>query len=248
MRTLTEKGIIIRETASGESDKFITVLLKEHGKMNIYCKGARNIKSKFLASTSCFSYCEFVIFMGSKTPSLLQVDLIESFYNLRLDYDTLSYAQYFAEMANKLILSNVNCDDFIRLLYVALTNLTKTNINIDLVKIIFELKFLELMGIYPAHNFCGNCNNSVDSASGKVFFDINGLLCYNCRQNHFEKTIFIDASVVYVLNFINEADIKKVFNFSVSEQTIALLKKCNKLFIDANISENFKSMTFMIGK
>ncbi len=248
MRTLTEKGIIIRETASGESDKFITILLKEHGKINIFCKGARNTKSKFLASTSCFSYCEFVIFMGSKTPSLLQVDLIESFYNLRLDYDTLSYAQYFAEMANKLILSNVNSDDFIRLLYVALNNLTKPNINIDLVKIIFELKFLELMGMYPAHNFCGNCNDGVDNNSGKVFFDINGVLCYNCRQNHLEKSIFIDNSVVYVLNYINQTDISKVFNFTVSEQTINILKKCNKLFMDGNISENFKSITFMIGK
>ncbi len=248
MRTLTAKGIIVKETKSGEADKFITVLLKDYGKMTVFCKGARNTKSKFLASTSLFSYCEFVIFTGAKTPSLLQIDLIESFYNIRLDYDTLSYASYFTEISDKLILSDVNCDDHIRLLYVAFKNLTKENANIDLVKVTFELKFLELMGMYPAHNFCGCCNEEVNELSGKVFFDINGLLCYNCRQNHLEKSILIDNSFIYILNYILNTDISKVFNYTISEHTINLLSNATTLFIRGNIAENFKSMSFMLGK
>ncbi len=246
MRTLTSKGIIIKETKSGEADKFITVLLKDYGKYTIFCKGARNTKSKFLASTSIFSYCEFVVFLGAKTPTLISADLIESFYNIRLSYDSLIIASYFVEVCDKLILSDQNCDDSIRLLYVALNNLTKNNAVFSLIKTVFEFKFLEIMGIYPANNFCGTCNKTYEDFSYKVFFDINGLLCYNCCQNSLEKAILIDDSIVYLINHILKTDISKVFNFKISDKTLKKLEQCSTLFIQSNVDEKFKSMDYVI--
>ncbi len=248
MRTLTSKGIIIKETKSGEADKFITVLLKDYGKMTVFCKGARNTKSKFLASTSLFSYCEFVLFLGAKTPTLSSAHLIESFYNIRLDYDTLILASYFLEISDKLILADENCDDQIRLLYVALNNIIKPEADLSLIKTVFEFKLLEIMGIFPANNFCGNCNKDYQDFYNKVFFDNNGLLCYNCRQNYNEKSIAINDSVVYVLNYILNTEISKVFNFNTSDDTKRKLVQCVSLFMKSNIDESFKTIEYMIGK
>ncbi len=248
MRTLTSKGIIIKETNSGEADKFITILLKDHGKVTVFCKGARNTKSKFLSSTSIFSYCEFVLFLGAKTPTLISSSLIESFYDLRLDYDRLVIATYFSKISETLILQEVNCDDFIRLLYVAFNNLTKDTQNIYLVKVVFEFKFLEILGVYPASNFCGNCNKDFEDFSNKVFFDINGILCYNCRQNYLGKSILIDNSIVYIINFILNAEINKVFNFTTSDETLKKLQDCSTLFMSSNIAENFNTVLNMLGK
>lgn len=248
MRTLTEKGIVIKETYSGESDKFITVLLKNYGKISIFCKGARNAKSKFLASTSLFSYSEFVIFLGAKTPTLSSSNLIENFFDLRLDYDTFVISSYFAEVCDKLILQEINCDDYIRLLYVAFKNLIKKNSNINLIKVVFELKFLYIMGIYPANDFCGSCNKNYDDFSDKVFFDINGLLCYNCRQNTSEKYIAINESILFIINYILNTNISRVFNFSISETNLKKLEKCSTLFIRENISVNLKTINYMLGK
>lgn len=250
MRTITATGIVIKEVNSGEADKFITVLLKDYGKMTIFCKGARNTKSKFLAGASIFSYSEFVIFMGAKTPTLCSVSLIESFYNLRLSYDNLVCASYFTQMADKLILTDVNTDDFIRLIFIALKKLCKDDANINFVMSVFEFKFLEILGIFPASHFCGNCNKSfldfVDE--NKVFFDLNGLICYNCSQKSDEQKILVDYSTIYVINYILDADIKDVFNFTTSEETLLKLKRCVKLFIKENIDETFKSLEFLNNK
>lgn len=248
MRTITSKGIIIKETNSGEADKFITVLLKDYGKMSIYCKGARNTKSKFVSATSIFSYCEFVIFIGSKTPTLASIDLVNNFYDIRLDYDKLVICSYFIEMCNKLILTDENCDDFIRLLYVAFKNIVKTDSNANLIKVVFEFKFLYILGIYPANSFCGTCNKMYDEFTGKIFFDINGLLCYNCGQNSKQKHIGIDDSIVYVINFILNTHISRVFNFTISAHTLNKLESCSTLFINGNINEQFKSIDYMLGK
>lgn len=255
MRTITSKGIVIKETPSGEGDKFITVLLKEYGKVTIFCKGARNTKSKFLSSTSVFSYCEFVVFLGAKTPTLASAELIDSFYNIRIDYDCLVVGAYFLEICDKMTMQEENCDDTIRLLYVALNNLIKANAVYDFVKTVFELKLLELMGMYPAHNFCGNCNKEYVEFSNKVFFDNNGILCYNCRQSfnqeniaYNNKYILINDSVIYVLNYIFNTEISKVFNFTISEDTKIKLEQCVSLFINANIDEKFVTKKYMSGK
>lgn len=247
MSTITAKGIVIRETYSGEADKFITVLLKDYGTMSIFCKGARNTKSKFLASTSLFCFSEFVIYTGAKTKTLASAHLIESFYDLRLDYDRLIIGTYFLEMSDKLILPSVNVDDFIRLLFVALKKLSNEKNDARLIKAVFEFKFLELSGLFPASHFCGNCNKAyVDFVEkNKVFFDYNGILCYDCKQHSIKSTILVDYSTIYVINYILETKIESVFNFSISDKTLINLEKCANLFIIGNIDEKFKSLNSM---
>ena len=86
------RGIIIRENFSGESDKFLTIFAKDKGKISVFAKGARNTRSKFLASSSLFTYGDFIIRTVTKTPTLLTADVIESFYNIRNDFATAVYA------------------------------------------------------------------------------------------------------------------------------------------------------------
>lgn len=242
-RTITAVGIVLKETNSGENDKFITVLLKGYGKMNIFCKGARNTKSKFLASTSTFSYSEFVIYTGAKTKTLASGSLINSFYNLRLSYDRLSIASYFAEMSDKLILTDYDCDDYIRLLYISYKKLCDGVLNEDLILSVFQFKFLELSGIFPAVKFCGTCNSKLSDFVdyNKVFFDLNGLLCYDCNQKSDTYRILVNSSVIKALNYILDNPISSIFNFTISDENIRLLKKCASLFIRDNIDETFKS-------
>lgn len=242
-RTITAVGIVLKETNSGESDKFITVLLKGYGKMSVFCKGARNTKSKFLASTSTFCYSEFVIYTGAKTKTLASASLINSFYNLRLSYDRLSIASYFSEMSDKLILTDSDCDDYIRLLYVSYKKLCDGILNEDLIMSIFEFKFLELSGMFPAVKFCGTCNSKLSDFVdfNKVFFDLNGLLCYDCNQKSNTNKVLVNLSIIQALNYILDNPISSIFNFTISDENIRILKNCASLFIRDNIDETFKS-------
>ena len=79
------RGIIIRENFSGEADKFLTVFAKDVGKISVYAKGARNTKSKFLAASSLFTYADFMVRTATKTPTLLSADVIENFYNSKIN-------------------------------------------------------------------------------------------------------------------------------------------------------------------
>ncbi|MDE5936686.1 MAG: DNA repair protein RecO, partial [Ruminococcus sp.] len=56
---ITIEGIVLKERAFGEQDKFIDVLTKDRGLLEFPVKGARKISGKFSAPTQLFAYSKF---------------------------------------------------------------------------------------------------------------------------------------------------------------------------------------------
>ena len=94
-------GIVIKETAAGETGKRILVITREHGKMLLSARGSRNAKSSIMAAAQLFSYCEFTIFEGRGFYSVTQADVKESFYGIRNDFERLAYGAYILELTEK---------------------------------------------------------------------------------------------------------------------------------------------------
>lgn len=143
------RGIIIRENFSGDADKYLIVFAKDIGKLSIFAKGARNTKSKFLASSAVFTYADFIVNPSTKTPRLISADVIENFYNIRTDLDTTAYASFFVEFIDKALIENVPENDALLLLLKALQKLTKPNCNARLIGCIFQLRLLNILGYSP---------------------------------------------------------------------------------------------------
>ena len=127
----------------------MTVFAKDIGKISVFAKGARNTKSKFLAASSLFTYGDFIIRTTTKTPTLLSADVIESFYNIRMDLSSAAYASYFAEFIDKAVIENVADNNTLLLLLKSLQKLSKNNSNTRLTGLIFQLRFLDILGYKP---------------------------------------------------------------------------------------------------
>ncbi len=143
------RGIIIRENFSGESDKFLTIFAKDKGKISVFAKGARNTRSKFLASSSLFTYGDFIIRTVTKTPTLLTADIIESFYSIRSDFSAAAYGSCFAEFIDKTLIEKVPDNNALLLLLKSLQKLAKENAQPRLTGCIFQLRFLDILGYRP---------------------------------------------------------------------------------------------------
>lgn len=149
MATFKGRGVILKESGIGESDKILTLLLKDLGKISVSARGAKKPKSKFLAGTQLFTYADFIIFNGGKFFSITQIDVIENFYALRNDFERLCYAHYFVELCEKTILENLPCDDILLLLLKSLSHLSKGRIPVLLIAAAFECKYLQFYGYAP---------------------------------------------------------------------------------------------------
>ena len=150
--TIKARGIVIRETLVGETDKYLTIFTKDTGKLVVRARGAKNAKSKYLTA-QIFAYCDFVLYQGRGFYSLTQVELIERFYNLRLNYDRLMLAYEIIALVDKYVptghIETQESRDILLLILKAMSKLVKESTAPELIATIFKLKFLQLAGFAP---------------------------------------------------------------------------------------------------
>jgi DNA repair protein RecO (recombination protein O) len=78
-------GLIIRDTAYGESDKLLTVLTAERGKLTVSGKGVRSPKSTLRPYTHIMFYGELTLYERNGRLWLREAAPVRDFYDFRSD-------------------------------------------------------------------------------------------------------------------------------------------------------------------
>ncbi|MDR1066815.1 MAG: DNA repair protein RecO [Clostridiales bacterium] len=149
MASVKGRGVVIAENAFGDSDRRVTALIKDYGKLTASAKGARKAGSKFLAGTQLFTYADFVFYDGGTFYSISSVDIIQNFHDLRNDYDCFCMASYFAEIAGAFTVSDEPANDILALTLIAFARLSKLGAPSVQERAVFELKLLQFAGLSP---------------------------------------------------------------------------------------------------
>ena len=93
-------AILLRKTKLTETSLIVTWLTQDLGRLKTVAKGARNPKSRFAGALDLFFQCEIRFVRSSRTElhRLEDASLLESFEQVRFDYDRTSLAAYFVEL------------------------------------------------------------------------------------------------------------------------------------------------------
>ena len=214
------EGIIIGEVPYHETSKIINVLTKEDGLIGIVAKGAMRPKCPYMGLTSKLTYGYFHINYRDNLSSLIEVDLINSFKNIKKDLIKMSYSIYLTDLVNQVYKHEQNKEIYSN--YIA--SLIKINEGFDPLVItnILELKMLDYLGIRPCIDKCVSCHNTSDIVTISSYR--GGYLCKNCLNN--EKTVNIKT--IKLLRMFYYVDISKIEKLEISEN----IKKELNLFID----------------
>lgn len=201
MSTEKIRGLIIKETFSGEADKYLTIFAKDKGKISVFAKGARNTKSKFLAASSIFTYADFIIRTATKTPTLISADIIETFYNLRTCLAATAYGSYMAELLDKAFIDNVADNDALQLALKTLQWLSKGDDFAREKGCIFQLRLLEILGYRPDEQLLGEFSLSKDAKNIINYIltsDLNSAFRLNINTTALQELeVFIEKYMEY---------------------------------------------------
>jgi len=228
------RGIVIAQRSSGESSKQIFVLAKGMGKVMLSARGARNTKSRLLAGTQMFAYCDFTVFEGRGFYSLTQVDMIESFYGLRSDMERLAEAVYLAELVERTSPPGLEVDEALKLLLTTLSVLEKSGLSPGLISRIFEVKYLQISGVLASAQ-CGMCESEL------VLYN-NTLGAFVCEAHG--GGVPISAAVRRALAFVLENDGRDMFRFEVSPAVLEELDWILGEYIKIHLHIHTKSRAF----
>lgn len=222
MATIKDVGLVLREEAVGESNKRLTILTENLGKVSAFARGAKGTKSKLAVAK--LSYCEFVFYDGKQFLSLTQASQIHSFDKIPSDYDAFCAASFILELTDKMLLPDMPAQYVLNLSLHALSRLNKAqNHKVALAAFIFKL--LQKEGYTPTLD--GN------------FFDTDGLSSVG-------KEIL--TLTVQAIKHITASESKAVFKFKASQDVADELLTCALIFLRANVDEPLKSEKFFVCK
>ncbi len=248
----TFSGVVIRCCNSGESDRIITVLCAEYGKVSVLAKGARKTGSKFMSSTSLYCYASFTVKKEEKLSFLREAELIASFFDLRASLPAMSLAGYACAVCD-----DVATEDeggiLMRVLLNTLFALSEGKKDVRIIKASFEMTVSCICGFLPDLSACGVCGGDI---SGDSYLDVmNGIvICSECKDKlNTEKTVNdgaasvicpITPTVLTALCYIINADVKRIFSFSVGEEDMPILESACEKYLLHHLERGFDALEF----
>lgn len=203
------EGIVFSEQAFGDTSKILNVITKEYGIVGIMSKGCKQLKSNLRVVSSKLSYGYFnVYYKEDKLSTLISVDIINEFNNIKTDIEKISYASFLLELASNVLKQNYS-EEIYNLL---ISSLIKINENYDPMVItnILELKYLDYLGVMPVIDRCVICGSTKAIATLSSYK--GGYICNNCLKD--EK--IVSDKTIKLIRMFYYVDISKIDKLDIS--------------------------------
>lgn len=204
------EGIILSEVDYKESSKIINVLTKEYGIIGFIAKGTKKVNSPLTAVTSKLTYGYFhVKYKENGLSTLMEVDVIDRFKNIKKDISMMSYSLYLLELSDRVYKHSENNTIYDELI----ASLKKIDEGYDyqVITNIFELKMLDYLGIRPVVDECVNCGSKHDIVTISSYK--GGYLCKNCARGE----VIVNIKTIKLLRMFYYVDINKISKLEVSD-------------------------------
>ncbi len=203
------EGIIIREKDYGDTSKIIDIFTRDYGIIGVIAKGSKSMKSKLRSVTTKFTYGIFnLYYKEGKLSTLIEVDIIDNFKNIRTDINAIAYSTYLLDLSEQVYKQN-NSSNIYNIL---ISTLIKINDKYDLLALIniVELKYLYYLGVIPELDRCCICGstNIITLSSDK-----GGYICNNCKT--FER--ILDNKTLKLIRMFYYVDISKIDKLNISD-------------------------------
>ncbi|NLY44286.1 MAG: DNA repair protein RecO [Clostridiaceae bacterium] len=250
MGTLSVDALVIKEVNVGEADKIITLFARNKGKIQASARGARNPRSRLVAATQFLCYSSFVLYKGKELYRVNQCEVIESFYNIRKSIESLSYATYFVDLASEVMKEGYGDNNLLKLLLNTLYVLSNNKKDPMLLKSIYELRLMSLIGYAPNLLACVHCGGSGE----RMFFNSisGGLVCDNCVEHlNGRSDLAVSEGTLSAMRYILYSKMNRLYSFEVSPRVQKELEAITKDFLLTHIGKEIKSLKYLeniIGK
>lgn len=242
IETVTAMGMVISSMAISEYDKRLVILTKEFGKITAFARGARKQNSQFLGGSQPMAFGEFSLYRGRNAYTVTGMKITDYFSNTMTDIESMYMGMYFLELADYYGREGIEASETLKLLYMAMKELSINRISNELIRCIYELKTLVINGEYPNVFHCGNCmrKDNLDYFDS----DHNMMLCKNCHVGVLTNQLICN-SAVYALQYIVLTPINKVFSFTVTDEVLEQMKRVIRTYMNKIIDKTFHSLEFL---
>jgi DNA repair protein RecO (recombination protein O) len=181
-------AIVLRTRSFGESDKIVSFLTRDFGKISGIAKGALKSKRRFVASLEPFTHVRLA-FRTRRHQELCFIesaDIVRAARRLAFDLDRYAYSTYVVELVDSMI-EGQEAEAAIFELVERMLERVDSDLDPPVAEWLraFEVKLLTLTGFEPRIDRCARCQRpSANGGEGNVHFNprTGTLLCHACAD------------------------------------------------------------------
>jgi DNA repair protein RecO (recombination protein O) len=239
------RAIAIKSMNLSESDRLVTFMTENYGKVKCVAKGARKSKNQFWGALEPMSLTHLIYF-GKEQQSLFrlnQSDIIESFQTIRDDFDKLYTGVYFLDLIDAMILEGHHEPRIFGLLYQSLAALDQQT-ELEPLRRLFEIRLLSLSGYKPQLEHCVLCRKAPENGLISFSYAHNGILCNSCCSRARTDIKFSTGTRNYIKRLL-EVEIKTCERLKSPKSQTEEIEKVTHRLILSHLGRELKSYPFI---
>ncbi len=175
-------AVVVRSRVFGESDKIVTFLTRDLGKLSGIAKGAKHSKRRFVNVLEPFMHVNVRVRIrpSSDLAFISACEMIDAPRSFTRDLRKFAFASYMLELTDQMVRGREAGPETYVVVRDALALLDRAEADVGLLRG-FELHLLRLTGYEPLLDRCRRCGTPASDAGMYAQPARGGLLCGRCR-------------------------------------------------------------------
>ena len=234
------EGIVLKNRAYGESNKMVTLMTKEAGKVTVMARGAKKPTSRLAGVTQSFMHGVFVVQKNSGMGTLQQGEHISSMRHIQTDIYATAYASYIVELVDRLVDEGPEPFAF-DVLQQALYAIEE-EYDPEAIALFVDWKLLPYTGVQPILHACASCG----SIEGEFAFSFSqgGFLCHRCFHKD-QYIIRLSPTQLKLIRMFYSLPIDQIGKLDLKKGTKQFIKKIVTTIYEEQTGIRLKSRTFL---
>jgi len=226
------EAIVLKSFDYQDHHKIVKMISPSHGLISVFVGYANKKKSRYRALAEPLT----CVNANVKVPSdergglyyLVHGDIIDSFYDLKVDYEKI---MMFYEMAEIIIRGDID-EYHLPYAYRTLKNIlevdTEDNIRFRFCVIIFKAKMMVVVGLLPAIDGCVGCGTTNKIVTASV--SEGGLVCEACYAN---DGVWVSANLIPLWRALFKIPIERLITLDVKMSEVVILETWVKSYYES---------------
>lgn len=236
-------GLVLREREYKESSRILTVLSSTEGKITVAARGAKRKGSRIAASTQLLTLSEMTLYKQKDRYILSEARTVELFRGLRDDVKKLALGSYFGELIESVTDEDAPNPEVLSLGLNALYALSEGLRPERIIKAGLELRLASAAGFEPYLECCSECGR--ETPESPVLSLTGGTIyCAACVPPEEAECVSLYRGTLDAMRYILHAEPKKMFSFSVGENTEKQLVRVCEAYLTTQLGRGFSTLDF----
>lgn len=225
------EAIVLKSFNYQDHHKIVKMISPSHGLISVFVSYANKKKSRYRALAEPLTYVTIYVKIPSNERDglyyLIHGDIIDSFYELKIDYEKI---MMFYEMAEVIIRGDI--DEYhlpyaYRMLKVVLGTGTAGDIKFRFCVVVFKAKMMAVIGLLPAIDGCVGCGTTSKIITTSV--SEGGMVCQDCYVGN---GIWVSADLIPLWRALFKIPIERLVMLDVCVSEVSVLETWMKSYYE----------------